>query len=349
MENELIVGFLGAVLSATYYWGFRKLPGERWQVLACIPGHKTGPDLWSGINLTYYGFFSANAYILAALIMIVLTGADGIPVEGAISILIVIFGTCIPASRILARTIEKKKFTFTVGGACFTGMLLLPIAILIVNETLGTAIGFHIPFMAALSAAAVSYAFGEGAGRLACISFGCCYGNSVARSGPLIRRIFERQYFIFTGKTKKIAYESALDGEKVIPVQAISAVVNTAAGLVGMYLHLYTYFGASFLLTVVATQAWRVFSETMRKDHRGEGKLTAYQWMGLAMIPYALALFILLPSGATVTNIYAGLENLWNPALIISLQLLWLYIFIRTGRSRVTGSHLSLCIHPDRI
>lgn len=349
MENLIVVGLLGCLLGVLYWWGFRRLPAERWQILACIPERKTGPDLWSGINLTYYGLFSATAYLLAAVIMIVLGGAAGIPFAGTGFILSGLLIACIPASRIVARIVEKKKFTFTVGGAAFVGMLLLPVIIWVTNQTLGRLLAFRIPFMAAMAAAAVAYAFGEGMGRLACISFGCCYGRTLAQSGPVMRRVFGRRHFIFTGKAKKISYESGQEGEKVIPVQAFSAVVNSAAGLIGMYLYLCSYQGAAFLVAIIVTQSWRAFSENLRNDHRGGGRLTAYQAMSLILLPFAAVLYLIMPSEAVSIDIWAGLEQLWNPPLILVLQLLWLYLFIRTGRSRVTGSHLSICIHEDSI
>ena len=42
----------GLLLSLLLTWGFRHLPGERWQMLAVVPRHKTGDQLWQGMNLT---------------------------------------------------------------------------------------------------------------------------------------------------------------------------------------------------------------------------------------------------------------------------------------------------------
>ena len=71
------------------------------------------------------------------------------------------------------------------------------------------------------------------------------------------------------GQKKKIAYESGFDGVPVVPVQAMTAVVNTSAGLVGMLLFLHSYYSAALILSLVVTHLWRVWSETLRADYRG--------------------------------------------------------------------------------
>ena len=141
---------------------------------------------------------------------------------------------CAPSAKILARMIEGKSFTFTVGGAAFTGILVAPF----LTRLLEALSGWPLPVLPVIAAIAVAYAFGEGLGRLACVSFGCCYGRPLADLSPAARRLLGAWAFTFTGKTKKIAYESGLDGQKVVPVQAFSAVINSAAGLAGTVLFL---------------------------------------------------------------------------------------------------------------
>jgi hypothetical protein len=51
----------------------------------------------------------------------------------------------------------------------------------------------------------IAYAFGEGLGRLACISFGCCYGVALPEAHPLLRHMFDRWHFVFSGSMKKIS------------------------------------------------------------------------------------------------------------------------------------------------
>jgi hypothetical protein len=38
-----------------------------------------------------------------------------------------------------------------------------------------------MPIVPALAAVMIAYTFGEALGRLACISFGCCYGVSISK------------------------------------------------------------------------------------------------------------------------------------------------------------------------
>ena len=47
-----------------------------------------------------------------------------------------------------------------------------------------------LPVLPTLAALAVGYAFGEGIGRLACISYGCCYGKPLRTCGPRVKKIF---------------------------------------------------------------------------------------------------------------------------------------------------------------
>jgi len=44
-----------------------------------------------------------------------------------------------------------------------------------------------------------------------------------------------------------------------------------------------------------------------------------------------------------------GLQNLWQPEILILLQCVWLVMFLYTGRSMVTGANLSFHVHSERI
>jgi prolipoprotein diacylglyceryltransferase len=346
MTETFFISALGLILASLFWWAFRKLPEENWQILAAVPVHKDAGGHWSGLNLTWYGFFSASAYVLAAAVYLLLTASVGIPQPGAITVLAVMLLICAPSAKILARMIEGKSFTFTVGGAAFTGILAAPFV-----TRLGEAFsGWPLPVLPVIAAIAVAYAFGEGLGRLACVSFGCCYGRPLADLSPAARRLLGTWAFTFTGKTKKIAYESGLDGQKVVPVQAFSAVINSAAGLAGTVLFLLSQFGATFLLTVVVTQVWRFFSEFLRADFRGQAKISAYQKMNVAAVLYAVALAALVPGAEPpAVDLEAGLRTLWSPVMILLLQCLWVVFFLYTGRSKVTGSTLDFFVHRDRI
>jgi len=340
-----------AMLLAVYlWWGFRVLPGERWQIAASVPISRNDQGVWLGINYTWYGLLTANAYFVAVAVLLVLLGSIAVPPIGTATLAAGMLCCCVPASRLVARIVERKSDTFTVGGAVFVGILITPFLITLVNRTAGEILAFHIPIMSAYAAIAIAYAFGEGLGRMACISFGCCYGKPLAGSPDLIKRLFTGRGFIFFGSTKKIAYAGGLEATEVIPVQAITAVLYTGCGLIAAGMFLTSHQAVAFLLATVSTQGWRSFSETLRADYRGDGKISAYQIMGIIGVVYAIAVaFFLAYEPVGVPDLSAGLKGLWSPALIIFLQGIWLVIFLYTGRSTVTGATLSFHVHSDRI
>lgn len=350
MSNILFVSILAILFGASFSWAFKRLPEEKWQIIASIPKAKEGEGHWRGLNLTYYGFFQATSCSLAAVMMLILLGAIGIPSTETFCFLIVIFAICWPASRIIARLIEKKNHTFTIGGALFAGSLSAPWIIQLLNLTIADAPGRRIPMIPALAAASISYAYGEGFGRLSCISFGCCYGKKVELLSEPLRRIFDSVNFVFAGSTKKVAYEGKMEGEQVVPVQALTAVIYTIAALAGTYLYLESYFVTALLLTMIVTQAWRILSEILRADFRGKIKLfSAYQIMAFLAIIYLFLVVMRFASASSPVDILAGINSLWNPVILLLCQALWLVIFLITGRSMVTGSTLTFYVHQDRI
>jgi len=351
MTNEvLFVLSLGLFYTVLLTWGFMVLPGERWQVLASVPSYKTGGGNWKGLNLTFYGFFIACSYTLATAVMFVLFGAELVPIRAIVIVFAMMGLVCIPASRWIAAVVEKKSHTLTVGGAAFVGTIAAPWAVWLANGLFGRLMQFDLNVATALATFAIAYAFGEGTGRLACISFGCCYGKPLDQCRPLVRRLFRRFHFVFMGKTKKIAYASGLDGEPVIPVQAITSVIYITAALAGVWLFLANRPVAAFLVTAGVTQVWRFLSEFLRADHRGAGQLSAYQWMSLISLGYVLACGAVLPgpSGQMTPDIAQGLTAIWVPAVLLFLQLVWAGMFLLTGRSAVTGSVISLHVVEDR-
>ncbi|HEU0177196.1 MAG TPA: prolipoprotein diacylglyceryl transferase [Blastocatellia bacterium] len=351
MSAELFLVVLAALFAALFAWAFRALPQERWQFLAVMPVGKTTAGEWQGLNLTFYGFFQATSNALAVVIVFTLLGAIGVAANAVFALSAITLALCWLASRLIARTVEKKAHTFTVGGAVFAGALAAPWIIELLNSTRAKALGGEIPVVPALAAMSVAYAYAEGLGRLACISFGCCYGKSLDQLSPRMRRLFESFSFRFAGATKKVAYEGSLEGAPVAPIQAITAVVFVIIALAGAYLFLKSYFTASLLFAVAGTQVWRFLSEKLRADHRGEAqKISAYQVMALFLGPYAAAVVLLFHTGQIETmEIAAGLGLLWNPAVLLFCQALWLAVFLITGRSRVTGSTLSFFVRADRI
>jgi len=72
------------------------------------PVKKVSPGVWEGVNLTYYGLLNANAIAIAVSIFFVLTGAVRVPLSLTLATAFLVLLLCVPASRILARLIEKK-------------------------------------------------------------------------------------------------------------------------------------------------------------------------------------------------------------------------------------------------
>ena len=350
MPETLVIFILGLALSAYLAWGFRMLPGERWQFLATLPLLKDEHGQWRGLNLTYYGLLSANAYLAAIVVLFVLLGAIGVSAWHTAALVLATLAVCVPASAMVARLVEGKRHTFSVAGAFFVALFVVPGAVLLFNLTAAADAGAPLPYLPVLAAAAIAYAFGEGLGRLACISFGCCYGKRVAELTPWAQRLFTRWHFVFEGKTKKIAYASGLEGVQVLPVQALTAILYVATGLAGFWLFLLGRPAVVFVLTLGVTQLWRVYSETLRADHRGGGRLSPYQWMaviGALAAPLLVAVLPHTPPGRT--SLAAGAAALWDPAMVLLLQVVWAAIFFYTGRSAVTEARVALRVRTDKI
>ena len=68
--------------------------------------------------------------------------------------------------------------------------------------------------------------------RLACISFGCCYGKPVTDLSPFFQKLMKRFCFVYYGATKKISYADGLDGKRIVPVPAFTALICCLTGLV---------------------------------------------------------------------------------------------------------------------
>jgi hypothetical protein len=204
--------------------------------------------------------------------------------------------------------------------------------------------------MTVLATISIAYAMGEGVGRLACISFGCCYGKPLAESHPLLQKVFSRWNFIFAGETKKIAYAHGLNGRKVIPIQGVTALLYSAVSLSAILLFLKGWFDAAFLLSLSVTQVWRVVSEFFRADYRGGGSISAYQVMAFLSIAYGFLLAAILPSPPVQSmDLWSGLHSLFSPGMILFLQAIWVAAFLFTGRSMVTASTISFHVVKERV
>jgi len=350
MFNEIFILILSGVIALLFAWAFRTLPKEEWQILACLPGRK-GPDgIWNGVNLTYYGFFNALAYVFAVVMFLIMIGSLGISLWGALSIVLPVLFICMWASRFIARWVEKKPHTFSVGAASFVGIVIAPWIILLVNMTLGKWQTFHVPMIETMAAMMIAYAFGEGIGRLACISFGCCYGKPLTDCDPFIRKIFRRWNFVFWGRTKKIAYAQQLEGQAVVPIQALTAVLYAGIGLLSFYLFIKGFAAAALIITLLITQIWRFISEFLRADYRGRGRISIYQIMTLLAMGYTIMIALLnTEPHLAASNLMAGLLSLWNPGLIIFLAVLWVVVLVYAGKSSVTCSIIDIQIIEKNI
>lgn len=351
MNIILFLCGVGLVLLAFLTWGFRNLAKERWQFLAVIPLHKDDCNCWKGLNITYYGFFVATSQLLAFALLLILLSALHITLFGAVLATLIVMAFCVPATRYIALLVEKKRHTFTVGGASFIGIILAPWVIWVTGSLLGQySATVNMPVIPILAAMSVAYTLGEGLGRLACISYGCCYGKPLRDANRVIRFLFSRINFTFSGDNKKALYEGHHHGEKLVPIQAITCLLYTFAALAGSYLYLVGHFTAALLLTMAVTQVWRFFSETLRADFRGFGRISVYQKMGITGVAYTCLVTLVVPhAGVGVPVIADGLRFLWQPGVIVGLQLLWLLFFFLFGRSTVTTSSISFELIRERI
>lgn len=348
MPDLIFIGGLTLALGIVYAWAFKHLPRERWQILCAFPLRKKADGRWEGLNLTYYGLINAGAVAFGLSMTFILLGSVGLTL-GRIALFVgAILIVCVPSAKWMARLVEKKKHTLSIGGAAFCGLMVVPPALLLLSPLTARLDGAPLPVMPMLAAMIVGYAFGEGSGRLACLSFGCCYGRPIAALPSLLRRLAAPFSVVFQGPNKKAAYAAGLGGQPLVAVQAITAVVYTAAGLAGVALFLQGRFRGAYLLCILTTQLWRGLSEFLRADFRGGQKISAYQYFAgiaaLAGLIYGLA----LPSSPLPTDLLRGLGLLWHPAFILGSGAVGLIIFLFTGRSQITGSYLSFFVHSDR-
>jgi hypothetical protein len=190
----------------------------------------------------------------------------------------------------------------------------------------------------------IAYAFGEGLGRLACI-------------GRLLGRFLDQApqccgTFLTGGALFSPVVQNRLrrrSGGRVLPIQAMTALLYIVVGRATL-LFLNGFFATAFIITMVITQAWRVYSETLRADYRGARKLSAYQFMDVLAIFFALALSYVLPTDQRLAaELSAGIETAWQPLVLLAFQMLWVAVFVQFGKSMVTGAEISFHLHHDRI
>ena len=349
MGSSLFLFLLFLSLALFFWWAFKTLPQEQWQIFATLPIQKGEGAKWTGLNLTYYGVLTACSVTFSVFIFAMLLASNGLSIIAIFEFSIILLGLVIPSAKIIARLIEKKTSTFTIGGASFIGIVTAPIVILFLHFIHPESWSL-ISMTPALAALWVAYALGEGLGRLGCISFGCCYGKPLSHCHPVYQRIFRQLHFTFSGTTKKVVYEGGLESVPLIPIQGLTALLNVGTGLVGISLFLSGSYQITIWVVAVITQLWRVASEEMRADYRGGKKISMYQWMAALGAFYSILFATFWPEAPfSPPQISQGLLTIWTPPSILFLQALWLAIFLFTGRSQVTGATVSFHVQHEKI
>lgn len=350
MHELFFLSLSGLLFGTMILLGWRYLPRDRFQILATVPVRRDELGRWQGINFTWYGLLLATAAVIAICFVLMLCRSAGLALGPLLVLLAAIIALCVPAARWVARLVEKKRHTFTIGGAFFCGLVTTPLLILLVNGGCLLLARPLLPMQVVLAALGIGYILGEGLGRLACLSFGCCYGKPLAQCGPVVTRLLRPLAVVFTAPTRKAVYEGGLAGVQLLPIQGITSVVYTATALVACHLFLQGYFRSAFLLCLLVSQVWRLLSEMFRADFRGFASISAYQKMSLAAIAYGgvISLAIPLPTLAT-PDIGQGLSLLFDPWLLLGLTVLWCALFLHFGRSMVTEATMTFEVRQQAI
>ena len=114
MINTAFIATLAALMATIFVWGFKTLPRERWQMIAAVPVAKHGDSEWRGMNLTFYGFFSATGCIFGMGLALLLLGSVHVSMLVAMILVAGMIVLCLPASRLVAAVVEKKSSTYTI-------------------------------------------------------------------------------------------------------------------------------------------------------------------------------------------------------------------------------------------
>lgn len=348
MLSILFIVALAAFLLALITWGVRHLPAERWQMIAAVPIAKAADGSWQGLNLTFYGFFSATGTTFGCLMLLFLLASLGLPVYVSFALIAFVLFLCVPSSRLIAGIVERKRNTFTVAGAVFTATLLLPPLVIAASSLSRQRLS--IPVLPVFAAAINAYVLAEAIGRLACISFGCCYGVPLRQARPWLARLFHRHNLVLHGENKKASYASGFSGEPLIPVQALTSVLFAMGGLAGTALFLVERYRLAALIPLLTSYGWRICSEWLRADYRGGSTISHYQIMTIISLVYLAGVIALVPTSTGMKPELAIAFHQMSSAWVLVLgQLLWIGLFLYYGRSRVTSSVLSFHVVTDRI
>ena len=198
MSNSLFTLILALVLLPLLLRAYKVLPREEWQIIAAIPTRKGAMNsCWHGANLTYYGALLAGGTLFGAMVFFLLLGSLGMPRWGIIGLLLGVMGCSVAAAKLLAMAVEKKRNTFTVGGAAIIGLLSMPPAVAAYNGLAARLEAAPVALLPVMAALATAYLLGEGIGRLACLSFGCCYGKPLSDLGAGLASLWNPAALLF--------------------------------------------------------------------------------------------------------------------------------------------------------
>jgi hypothetical protein len=335
-----------------FRWAFRHLPGECWQIAVAIPARVRAigdsDATWPAVNITFYGVISAVAYMLAVLAFVFLAGAANQPIAAVaiFSMLLLLVG--MPASKWVALWVEGVP-GHTIGGALFAVVVAVLPALWLTNVVC-SAVGLpRAEPGILLAAAAIAYVLGEAIGRLACLSFGCCYGRTIDSATPLQRALYSSTATTYRGRFKKIAYASGLEGRPVIAVQSVACTALFVVFVVSVWFFWKGYTALSLIIALGLAQLWRAYSETLRADYRGRDGFTLYQ--GMALVGVALTLlysWIHKVPVPVIPTFARGLDVVVRIEVILCTQALAIVILVLMGRSYVTSSRLEYKLHAPK-
>lgn len=317
-------------------WGLKNFSKDEFQFFCAIPYKKIEENTYDGINITFYGIISALSCSASVFLFLILIKFLNFPIKLAYFILITIFLTGLFASKALAYLIEKRKNTLTIGGATFvTGIISVPLIYFFiksfnVNETY---------FFPVLSSLATSYTFGEGLGRLACISFGCCYGKPAERY-PYLPNFLKIK---FLSHTRKAVYDSNYKNLELINIQGIVVCLFTLLSLVSFILIMLEKYEIAFITSFTIPATIRFFSEFFRDDNRGfSHKISLYQFFSILLVIYSiLVLYLFNPLEVKISLIH---KIYFSNLDLIFLVITFIMTLLHSGISKVTGSEIKFIL-----
>lgn len=325
----------------TYFiiWGLKNLHKDEYQFFAVIPYKKLCEDKYEGINITFYGIISALSTTISVFIFLNLIKIINFPIDKAYFILFIIFTIGIFSSKIVAYIIEHRKNTLTIGGSIFiSGMIAAPVIYFIIKFFKIQELYF-LPVFSILSTAYVS---GEGVGRLACLSFGCCYGKPASKFNFLPGKLKVKFY----ADTKKAVYDSSYKNIELINIQGIVVIIFSLLGVISIISIIFQKFILAFFLSFILPSLLRFLSEFLRNDYRGNGKLSIYQIFSLILFGYGLLIVFISKNINLSLTLNSHISFYYSDIFILGF--VFIVILIHSGISKVTYSNITFFLRPSK-